>query len=170
MRSWVVELARQLGDLVGVTASTRSSISSSESSGTSNSIAARQPPIRAAGRLEPEHHPALDVLLGALELVVGDALVAEPRELAADDLAGLGDVLGAGADVHRDDAAVDELLRVGADRVGEPALLADLAEEPRGHRAAEDRVERRASAKRRSSPRAIPGPPKQMWYCSVSFG
>ena len=36
---------------------------------------------------------------------------------------------------------VDELLRVGADRVGEAALLADLAEQARGDRAAEDRVE-----------------------------
>ena len=75
----------------------------------------------------------------------------------------------AGADVHRDHAAVDVLLGVGADRVGEPALLADLAEQARGGRAAEDRVEH---AEREAALVAArdPGPPKQMWYCSVSFG
>ena len=68
-------------------------------------------------------------------------LGAQRGELAADDLAGLGDVVLAGADVDGDHAAVDVLLGVGADRVGEAALLADLAEQPRGGRAAEDRVE-----------------------------
>src|SRR5262249_15119465 len=59
------------------------------------------------GRLEPENDPALDVLLRAVELLAFDPLVAEPRQLATDDLAGLADVVGAGADVHRDRAVGD---------------------------------------------------------------
>ena len=66
---------------------------------------------------------------------------AQQLELGADDRAGLLDVVLAGADVGGDQPGVDVLLGVGADRVGEAALLADLAEEARGGRAAEDRVE-----------------------------
>ena len=88
-------------------------------------------PIRARGRLRGEDHPALDVLLGTSELVVGDAVGVDRGELAADDLAGLLDVVPAGADVDADQPAVDVLLCVGADGVGEALLLADLAEEPR---------------------------------------
>ena len=79
--------------------------------------------------------------LARLELVVGDPVGVDRAELTADDLAGLLDVVLAGADVEADHAAVDVLLRVGADRVGEPLLLADLPEEAGGGRAAEDGVE-----------------------------
>ena len=79
--------------------------------------------------------------LARAELLAGDRLGAQALELGADDRAGLLDVVLAGADVGGDQAGVRVLLVVGADRVGEAALLADLAEEPRGGRAAEDRVE-----------------------------
>ena len=93
------------------------------------------------GRLRGEHEAALDALLGPRQLLRGDRLRAQPRQLGADDRAGLLDVVLAGADVGGDQALVGELLVVGADRVGEAALLAHLAEEARGGRAAEDRVE-----------------------------
>ena len=118
---------------------------------------ASQPRHPRAGRLQPEHHPSLDVLLGALQLLGADAVIAKRRELAADDLAGLAHVFLAGTDIHRDHAVIHVLLAVGADRVGEPALLADLAEQARGGRAAEDRVEnaqREASLVGARDPRA----------------
>src|SRR5690349_20805046 len=62
-------------------------------------------------------------------------------ELAADDLASLLDVVTAGPDVDSDQPAVDVLLGVGADGVGEPSLLADLAEEAGRGGTAEDRIE-----------------------------
>ena len=76
-----------------------------------------------------------------VELVAADTFVAKSRELAADDLAGFGDVVTAGADVGRDGAAVEVLLGVGADGVSEAALLADLAEEPGRDGATEGRVD-----------------------------
>ena len=103
-------------------------------------------PIRAmraaVDSLERTMRP-LTLLLGAVELLLADAVGVQALQLGADHTAGLLDVVLAGADVEADQPAVDELLRVGADRVGEPALLADLAEEARRGRAAEDGVEDR---------------------------
>ena len=94
-------------------------------------------------RLRGEDEAALDVLLRPRQLRARDRLAAQPLELGADDRAGLLDVVLAGPDVGRDEAGVGVLLVVGADRVGEAALLAHLSEQARGGRAAEDRVEHR---------------------------
>src|SRR5680860_1546454 len=99
------------------------------------------PPARSARRLRREHEAALDVLLRPRQLGGRDRLAAQAVKLGADNRAGLLDVVLAGPHVGRDQAGVGVLLAVGADRVGEAALLAYLAEEPRGGRAAEDRVE-----------------------------
>ena len=61
----------------------------------------------------------------------------------AGDRERLGEVVLARADVDADLAGVGVLGDEAVDRVGEPALLADLLEEARGGRAAEDRVEHR---------------------------
>src|SRR5207237_7466025 len=58
-----------------------------------------------------------------------------------DHAAGLLDVLLASPDVGGDDSGVRVLIVIGADRVGQAALLAHLDEQPRGRGAAEDRVE-----------------------------
>ena len=102
---------------------------------------ARDPRHAGGRRFHAEDHAALDVLLGALELLAPDAFARERRHLARDDLARFGDVVLARADVRGDRAAVEVLLRVRADGVGEAALLADLAEEPRRDRAAEGGVD-----------------------------
>ena len=81
------------------------------------------------------------MLLGPLQLLGADPLVPQASELAPDDLAGLADVFLPGPDVHGDHAPLGVLLEVGADRVCQAALLANLPEQPRGGRAAEDRVE-----------------------------
>src|SRR5215218_1318369 len=80
-------------------------------------------------RLRGEDEASLDALLRPHQLLFGDRLGAQARHLGADDLAGLLDVVLAGADVGGNQALVGELLVVGADRVGEAALLAHLAEE-----------------------------------------
>ena len=123
------------------TASTLASISSRLSIGRSKSVAREIRVIRAAVDSEERTRRPLTLSLARVELLVGDRLGAQPRELGADDRAGLLDVVLAGADVGGDQARVGVLLVVGADRVGEAALLAHLAEQPRGGRAAEDRVE-----------------------------
>src|SRR4051794_20358148 len=92
-------------------------------------------------RLRRQHQPPLDALLRPRQLLNGDRLGAQTRHLVADDRASLLDVLLAGADVGGDHPLVGELLVVGADGVGEAALLAHLAEEARRSRAAEDRIE-----------------------------
>ena len=60
------------------------------------------------------------MLLGAVELVACDALVAKGCQFAADDLARLGDVVLARPDVGGYRAPVKVLLGIGADGVGEP--------------------------------------------------
>ena len=106
-------------------------------------------------RLRGEDEAALDVLLRPFELRRRDRLAAQPLELGADDRAGLLDVVLAGADVGGDEAGVGVLLVVGADRVGEAALLAHLSEQARRGRAAEDRVEHRE----RVAPLVVAGDP-----------
>ena len=71
----------------------------------------------------------------------GHVLLLEPAQLAADGLERLAHAVRPRADVEADLARVDVLAGVRVDRVGQPALLAHLLEQPRGGRAAEDRVE-----------------------------
>src|SRR5215207_11696066 len=81
------------------------------------------------------------MLLGALELLLGDPVGVELRQLGRQHSTGLLDVALAGAEIDRHQPVVDVLLGVGADRVGESPLLTYLAEQPRGGGAAEDGVE-----------------------------
>src|SRR4051794_30792959 len=73
-------------------------------------------------RLHREHRAALAVLLRALDLLRGDAIVSQLAQLAADALGRLGDVVGTRADVHADLARVEVLAGVRVDRVRQPAL------------------------------------------------
>ena len=66
-------------------------------------------------------------------------------QLVRRDLQALGEVLLARADVEPDLARIGVLRAEAVDGVRHPALLADLLEEPRRRRAAEDRVEERGS-------------------------
>src|SRR4051812_19203594 len=92
-------------------------------------------------RLERQHDPALDVLLRAGELVGARRVLAHALELVGDDRHRPHDVVRPRAQVQADlaRAGVHRLERV--DVVGEPAPLADLLEQPRRRRAAEDVVE-----------------------------
>ena len=74
-----------------------------------------------------------------------------------DDLEALDEVLLARADVEADLAGVGVLGGEAVDRVRHPALLADLLEEPRGRRAAEDRVEQRGGEAAARREREMPG-------------
>ena len=101
-------------------------------------------PVHArARRLHRQREPALDVLARAAQLVLADPLVAHARQLAADHVERLDDVVLARADVDADLAGVLVLARPRVDRVGEAALLAHLLEQARRRRAAQDRVEDR---------------------------
>src|SRR3954454_8540140 len=93
------------------------------------------------GGFRRQDHPALDVLLGTVQLGLGDPVGVDRGKLTADDPAGLLDVVLAGADIQADQPTVRVLLRVGADGVGKAPLLPHLAEEPGRSGTAEDRVE-----------------------------
>src|SRR5215211_1483424 len=92
-------------------------------------------------RLHRQHGAALDVLAGALELLLPHPDFQEASQLGADHVHGRPDIVGPGTDVDRYLARVGVVTGVGEDRVGEAALLTDLLEEPRRSRAAQDRVE-----------------------------
>ena len=94
-------------------------------------------------RLHREHDASLEVLLRSLELCLGDVARGDVGDLLGDDLEAGRDVLLACAHVDADVARVRVLARERVDRVGHPTLLADLLEEARGRRAAEDGVEER---------------------------
>src|SRR5215212_3493406 len=82
-------------------------------------------------RLQPEHHPALDVLLCSRQLLARQSVACDGRELSPNHLASLADLVLAGADVHRDHPRVNVLVDIGPDGVGQAARLADLAEKTR---------------------------------------
>ena len=124
-----------------VTASIAPTISSSDSSGVPASTSEPSRFIRAPGRFEREHDSTLEVLLGAVKLLGGRGLLAQATELGPDHRQRLGHVVGARADVQPDLPGVLIGARERVDRVGQPAALADLLEQPRGRGAAEDRVE-----------------------------
>src|SRR6476660_3392329 len=98
-------------------------------------------PVR--GRLHRQHDPPLQVLLGALQLVVGELPLPHPHQLVGGDAHALGQVVLAGADVDPDHAGVGVLGAEGVDRVGHAAPLADLLKQPRRRRSAQHRVEQR---------------------------
>ena len=95
-------------------------------------------------RLHREHDPALEVVLRALELLVATGCPRRCRGSARRRSSRHSRRLSSRvADVEPDLARVRVLRRERVDRVGHPALLADLLEEPRRGRPAEDRVEQR---------------------------
>src|SRR5205823_10857595 len=102
-----------------------------------------EPGHPARGRLHAEHDPALEVLLRALELARAQVPRGEIGDLRGADLDAAREVLLAGAEVDPDDAGVRVLRGEAVDGVGHAALLADLLEEARRGRAAEDRIEQR---------------------------
>ena len=78
--------------------------------------------VHPGGALEREQRRALELLLGAVELLARDELLLDLAELLGDDPHGLLHVAGGGADVGLYRAGVRVALMVG-DGVGEPALL-----------------------------------------------
>src|SRR3712207_4039964 len=62
-------------------------------------------------------------------------------QLGGDDAESFGEIVGAGAEIYADLAAVDVLTREREDGVCKPALLANGLEEPRRRQSAEDRVQ-----------------------------
>ena len=124
-----------------VTASMRSITSSSVEQRHVGEHRGAEPVHARAGRLQREHHAALDVLLGPLELLAGGRLLAHALELCADHPQRLGQVVRARAQVEADLPGVGVLVGERVDRVGQAAPLAHLLEQARGRGAAEDVVE-----------------------------
>src|SRR5918992_4070281 len=93
------------------------------------------------GVLEPEDHGAAQLPLAAGQLLEREAALGDLGHLVAADRQDLVDLgrLAPGVDAER--AGVGVLRGVTVDRVRQPALLPDLLEQPRGHAAAERRVE-----------------------------
>src|SRR4029077_14839847 len=93
------------------------------------------------GGFEREDDPPLEVLLRTLELSLAEPAGRDLGDLLDADLDAGRQVLLASADVHAEDPRVRVLRPEAVDGVRHPPLLADLLEEPRRGRPAEDRVE-----------------------------
>src|SRR6266511_4348880 len=98
-------------------------------------------PIR--GRLHREHDPTLQVLLRTRELVRPEVARRDVEDLLAGDLQTGREVLLTRPDVDANQAGVRVLRGEGVDGIRHAPLLADLLEEARRGRAAEDVVEQR---------------------------
>ena len=92
--------------------------------------------VRADGLSSPISIPALSCAR-ARSSSAGVSPSAARRSSSAVELAELADLVGAGAGIEGDLAGVLEGAGLGEDRVAEPALLAQLLEQPRRHAAAE---------------------------------
>src|SRR2546422_865793 len=92
-------------------------------------------------RLERQHQAALQMILGASELLLRHAALLYLTELLEDRLEDLGEVrrVARGIDVER--PRVDVRLDARMDRVDEPLALPHLLEEARGHTAADHIVQ-----------------------------
>src|SRR6058998_1668151 len=92
-------------------------------------------------RLERQHQAALQMILGASELLLRHAALLYLTELLEDRLENLGEVrrVARGIDVER--PRVDVRLDARMDRVDEPLALPHLLEEARGHAAADHVVQ-----------------------------
>ncbi len=111
-----------------------------------------------ARALQREHQAALDVVLRPPQLLFAQELPAHPPDL----LEGQADHLGRRVEARPRVDAEEPRVGVGGeargDRVHEPALLPDVLEEARGHRAAEDGVEHVAGVAIGVRLRVGPGP------------
>ena len=96
----------------------------------------------ARGALETEHQTALQVILRALQLARRERLGFQAAQLADHDVDELRHGVVGAAGVDRGRASVAVGAQAGEHGVGQPALLADVLEQPRTHRAAEHGVER----------------------------
>jgi hypothetical protein len=111
--------------------------------------------MRGGRRLEREQDAALEVLLRPGELVGADVSGGDVGDLGDRDLEALGEVVLSRCRRRRHLPRFGVLRRVAVDGVRHAALLADLLEQSRRGRAADDRVHERAG-KRASSVREIP--------------
>ena len=98
----------------------------------------RHPARRA---LEVQHQAALEMILGAPQLGVRERLVLQPAQLGDHDVDQLADRVVGAPGVNRHRAGVAVGAQAAEHRVGQPALLADVLEQPRAHRAAEHGVQ-----------------------------
>ena len=95
----------------------------------------------AGGVLEAQHQAALEVILRALELVVGHRRALQAAQLLDAEVNHFLDRIGRAAGIDRDVAGVAIRAHAAEDRIGQPALLAHVLKQPRAHRAAEHGVQ-----------------------------
>ena len=152
-----------------VTASMRAITSSSAEQRHARQHRRAEPVHARRGRLQRQHHAALDVLARALELRLGDGVLAQARELVGDDPHRLGDVVRARADVQADLAGVGVLAgeRVDASRPARASRAPPGTAATRTCRRGSCRARAARSGGRRRA--GCPGAPRQTWYCSVSL-
>ena len=126
--------------------------------------------VRHAARrvLEAQHQAALEVVLRALQLAVGDRRLLDRPQLVDDEVHDFAHGLVGAAGVDRELAGVAIRAQSAEHRVGQAALLPHVLEEPRAHRAAEQRVEHVARVAVLVALR-ITRDPRQMWLCSSSL-
>ena len=96
----------------------------------------------AGGRgFEREHEAALELVLGAAQLFLGDGRGLQVAEFLDDALDNLDRRLARGARVYAQGAGVAIRIQVAIDGVGEPLALADVLEQARAHASPEQRIQ-----------------------------
>ena len=122
----------------------------------------------AAGALHAEHELPLEVVLGARRWRRPSMSASRSRSASRMTRIASSTASCARAEVDGREAGVGVQRRVRVHGVGEAALLAHLLEEVRAPGAAEDGVDDEDGVAVRVAALG-PGPPRQTWYCSVSF-
>ena len=95
------------------------------------------------GRLHRDQDAPLEVLLRAVELALREVAGGDVGDLLGGDRERFGEIVLPRPDVDADLTGIRVLRHEPVHGVRKPALLADLLEQPRRGRAAEDRVEQR---------------------------
>ena len=134
-----------------------------------DSVGAAEPVHARAGGLQREDDAGLDVLVArsSSSSVAGSARI---RSISCSTISiASAEVVGPRADVQADLPRVLVLPGERVDAVGQAALLADRLEQPRRADSPPKIASSTRAAKRRSSSRGSPTPPRQTWTCSVSL-
>ena len=91
--------------------------------------------------LEAEHEAALEMVFGALQLGARNRRCLHALQFLDDEIDHFADGFIRAAGVNRKGPGVAIRAQPAEDRVRQPAFFADVLEQPRAHRAAEQRVE-----------------------------
>src|SRR5579871_1468880 len=94
-----------------------------------------------AGGFEREHQRALEVVLGATQLFLGNRRIFHGAKFGDGEIENLADGFLAGAGVNGEHSGVGVRREFAEDGVGEALLFANVLEEARGHAAAEKIIE-----------------------------